>query len=1182
MERSVIRLLIALSGIAVVTYSLVVLAVVAVAPDLRLRMLLVDPHSTSLVKQGVVPSGVRIERLLSPRVDGPAPQPGDILLRIGDVPIQAFSDAARTTLHLGHQPLLPGARIAPGVSPLTQDLPTLVDEDGGPRWVEVMFQRATTGLVEECRIALQPLPWSESLPTFLWFGFELVILGIGLFAFWHRPFDRPTRLFYAMCVVTMGAFVPGFHWWLISGSIALTIPFVICAVLVPVVTLHFFLVYPRPKLPSTGWPRLTMTGLYITPLAVLVWLLVSESAVWWLINEPPSDDRALALVRWLSTVRTAVYAYLGLAALYFVGTLVALVHSMATTRNALERSQVAWILWAGVAATVFIAYTLMLAYWSRVDFALGGARWPMFAASLLFMLAYTVGLLRYKLIHADDLIRRGPLYYSLIWGSSLVTAMVVVAAGVGGGTWVETQPGSQPLLLATVLVVVVLLVLMGRDVLQKRLQRRFLRDRHRLDRAMRRMDSAVGQLADVQSLSQQMLSSCRELLQAQWAAWYMIEDSRDGLRLDAVDGDAAMVPLQWVPTSEFWDQLAVGGCWRLTDDHGVVTRSTDATTLPDLELAQLLEIDGAKAGLLVLGPKLTGGLYGPEELTVLAALSRIAGVALQCARIRQGLQQVHEELRVKVERIAQQKEQILLLQAELSGKLALEPAGEMAPAFQCEAIVGNSPALRQVLATARKVAASETTVLILGESGTGKELLARALHQNSARRNGPMVTVHCAALSPGLLESELFGHVRGAFTGAHADRRGRFELAEGGTLFLDEVGDIPLETQVKLLRVLQERQIEPVGSSTPIAINVRVIAATHRPLDQMIQQGRFREDLFYRLNVVSLTLPPLRDRVTDIYELAKAFLQRVNSQLGKGVVDVSDDALQVLRAYSWPGNIRELDNVIERAVVLADGPAIELIDLPDDVVAAVDQADLSRAPFGSAAEASPVGSAGTSTPAGSVAAAGASSSVAAAVSASSVGSGKSARPIGAGISGVTSGATGLARPPGTRTGSTGLGSLVPQPVAAGLSASAARGTTVVGTVAAAPSESSTGLPAAVPLHDGAEFRRREGVHRAPSPSSPEPSSVLPVRSGAPQPPGFRSALTEQPVGRLPANGLGDVDDQSVDDEEQRLLQALQQAGGNKAKAAQILGLPRSTFFSRLKKLGLLSAASDRRPGHRPR
>jgi len=241
-----------------------------------------------------------------------------------------------------------------------------------------------------------------------------------------------------------------------------------------------------------------------------------------------------------------------------------------------------------------------------------------------------------------------------------------------------------------------------------------------------------------------------------------------------------------------------------------------------------------------------------------------------------------------------------------------------------EEIVGNSDALLELLRRVDQVAPTDSSVLISGETGTGKELIARAIHDRSPRKNRPLVKVNCSAISAGLVESELFGHVKGAFTGAFERRIGRFELADGGTIFLDEVGELPLETQVKLLRVLQEREFEPVGSNRSIRVDVRIIAATNRNLLESIKAGSFRSDFYYRLNVFPLEVPPLRERRSDIFELAMFFLARYSRRVGKKMEGISAAARERLNSYSWPGNIRELQNVIERALILSQGPVLEL------------------------------------------------------------------------------------------------------------------------------------------------------------------------------------------------------------------------------------------------------------------
>jgi DNA-binding NtrC family response regulator len=246
-------------------------------------------------------------------------------------------------------------------------------------------------------------------------------------------------------------------------------------------------------------------------------------------------------------------------------------------------------------------------------------------------------------------------------------------------------------------------------------------------------------------------------------------------------------------------------------------------------------------------------------------------------------------------------------------------------------IIGDSPAMKRVFGLIRQIAETDTSVLISGESGTGKELVAQALHNEGPRRNSPFMAVNCAAVPAQLLESELFGHVRGAFTDAKGDRKGLFEQAQHGTVFLDEIGELPLELQPKLLRVLQERKLRPVGSTREIELDIRIITATNRDLEREVQAGRFRADLYYRLNVVGLDLPPLRNRGMDVLHLAEHFLRTYSARIGRDIRGIQRNAAQKLLDYEWPGNVRELSNYIERAVTLAESSELCVVDLPEKV-----------------------------------------------------------------------------------------------------------------------------------------------------------------------------------------------------------------------------------------------------------
>jgi len=286
----------------------------------------------------------------------------------------------------------------------------------------------------------------------------------------------------------------------------------------------------------------------------------------------------------------------------------------------------------------------------------------------------------------------------------------------------------------------------------------------------------------------------------------------------------------------------------------------------------------------------------------------------------------HKEFQIRVnkalERIRERAELLRLSDENIYLRQELEIQ------FNFGEIVGNSPAMQQVYRTIEKVASTDSSVLIFGESGTGKELVARAIHHASQRQQKPFIRVNCGALAEGVLESELFGHEKGAFTGAVRRKKGRFELAHEGTIFLDEIGDISAAMQLKLLRVVQEKEFERVGSEETITVDVRIIAATNKNLTQEVNNGKFREDLYYRLHILPITLPPLRERKADIPLLITHFLYKISSEIKKTEVTITDTAMKLLLDYHWPGNVRELENILERAAVLCDNNVIGVADLP--------------------------------------------------------------------------------------------------------------------------------------------------------------------------------------------------------------------------------------------------------------
>jgi len=303
-----------------------------------------------------------------------------------------------------------------------------------------------------------------------------------------------------------------------------------------------------------------------------------------------------------------------------------------------------------------------------------------------------------------------------------------------------------------------------------------------------------------------------------------------------------------------------------------------------------------------------------EEMRALLEYHRPFNLDAEFQQLLNELERREKELAAHEEKLKALESHVLYLQEAIKEE------------YNFEEMVGTSPAFRKVIHDIGKVARSDSTVLICGETGTGKELIARAIHARSLRHSRPLITVNCAALPAGLAESELFGHEKGAFTGAHQRKLGRFQLADGGTIFLDEVGELPLETQAKFLRVLQQGEFERVGGSQTIKVDARVLAATNQPLDQLVSEGKFRADLFYRLNVFPISLPPLRERREDIVLLTNYFAQKFRARLKKNISSIDSASLERLQDYAWPGNVRELEHLVERSVLLAEG-GILFIDL---------------------------------------------------------------------------------------------------------------------------------------------------------------------------------------------------------------------------------------------------------------
>ncbi|MBY0524075.1 MAG: sigma 54-interacting transcriptional regulator [Gemmataceae bacterium] len=865
----------------------------------------------------------------------------------GDQPLPRVKDSI---IEMDGQPVLSWPQLLAALSNLRERAPTDTathQRRDGEELVLVKLRRFDDGEVTSVWCLLDRSPLETLVPSVAWFFLKVGLFAVGLLVFWNRPSDRSAAVFFVLSIVTVGAFMGGYHWIRISPHPPLLLVFIVCAVILPAVSLHFYLVFPRPKLFLQRWPRATLLATYGLPVLFLAAMLLGYFQVRTLFQgHADSAD----LKRALDSLLNRIYIYFGVAPVWYLASVVCLLHSFRSAASDIERNQVKWILLGSLAALAPIGYSLYLAIWAPEDFGSGAATWPMFAASACLTLAFAVSITRYRLMQLDQIIGSsmvyvvisflaGLVYYAVVFTGMLVTALLV-------GRRVEWGPSlPQALGVSTTALVLTLVLDLVRNRFKKAMDRRFRRDKVHLDRTLQRMGQALEQLVDPPTLARRLLQASADLLGVVRGSVYLREGNPPLYRLADSLGEpppltelASGCPLvdalqtrpalttrleQWAPLDPSQGQLRfLGGA-----------------------VAQALVHEGHLLALLVLGPK-DSGPYGTEDLNLLAAFAQITALALENAERHHTIEVLNRDLQAKVDKISEQQRRILALQSQLTKQAVLrapssaeEPGngdnGQRTPdngQRSADGIIGSGPLARQLLQQVRKVAASPSAVLLRGESGTGKGLLARALHDQSPRAGKAFVTVHCTALSAGLLESELFGHVKGAFTGAHRDKVGRFELANGGTLFLDEIGDISLEVQTKLLRVLQEKTFERVGSSEPVQVDVRVIAATHQDLEALIEQGRFRGDLFYRLNVISVTVPPLRERREDIAELAAHFLRIYAQRCGVAIAQIDDDALVALKGFSWPGNIRQLENVMERAVVMAEGTTITLAELPTELL----------------------------------------------------------------------------------------------------------------------------------------------------------------------------------------------------------------------------------------------------------
>lgn len=865
---------------------------------------------------------------IDPNFVGPNPEINPEILvgwkvqQLGDEPIESWPQWARVLRELNEMSF-------PEQSDGFKSNRSAFTDEIGQRWIKVQF--AHDGKVASLWCRVSRITHEALLPSVLWIVLETGLFFIGAIIYWKRPRDVGARLFYLQLLVAIGAYMGGYHWARICTQPVLTFTYILCAVLLPAVNLHFFIAFPNPKRFVRARPFTTWSGIYGVPLIFLAMILTGYFAVRWLLHTGGSPEQVNGTLGWL---RDIIFTYFAVAILWYVASIVALVHSYVTARESVERDQLRWILVGSMLALVPFGYTLYLANWHPGELSSGAAIWPMFAASACFTLSFAIGITRYRLLQFDQILGSGLAYVLVSFFAAMIyCALVVIAMLLFGGRGPSLE---QAAWVSGSALVLSISLDVARTRLRKYLDRRYRKDKIQLDQILQKFGEAVEHLVDTPTMARRLLQVTTELYGYPQGAVYLRSESGN-FDLAAALGIGAAPPILSAESPLVAAVKERNTAERLALPPVHPVRRELARTRCDIAVGMTHENE--LRGMLLLA-RAPGQPPTANEGKRLSAFAPMAALALAGAEVRSSVEELNRELQGKVEKISEQQRRIFSLQQQLIAQTRRMPT----PALEGEdrtvetkepaalsSMVGSSPALQHVLDLVPRVSANNSAVLIRGESGTGKELLARALHDLSPRASGPFVKVHCAALAPGILESELFGHVKGAFTGALRDKPGRFEAAHEGTLFLDEIGDISADLQTKLLRVLQEKTFERVGSNEPVRVDVRLVTATHQDLDRLIRDGRFRADLYYRLNVITLNMPALRDRAEDVLELAHHFLRAHAAKCNKKLESIDDDALLALRDYAWPGNVRELENVIERAVVIAQGPMITLADLPNEV-----------------------------------------------------------------------------------------------------------------------------------------------------------------------------------------------------------------------------------------------------------
>ena len=743
----------------VVTYSVVVLWYVATFPDIGVRCLL--PASGDEHLGG----GVEVRQNLWTDI-APGPRTGDRLTMMNGKPIRTFLDYVDQLVSLRSAKIVPGGQLPPGSDPSElATVPPLVEIYGTDsrqapeRLVEVRFQVPLSQhpeLTNRVFLPIEPIDIVDVSLTLFWFVCQLSILAVALAAYWNRPFDRVAQNFCLMCCVSMGAFVAGFHWWIVAGNPLLNVPFIVCAMMLPAMVLNFFLVFPgEPDFVRLRRPWIQ--ALVFGPSVLMTLLLVVVYWSAWCLNGRSDDgdvlnvfQRMAVLVhllfakggealqltalstQLLTLLRSLVHTAIAIGSVYFAATVTLLATSLIRIHSPRERRQALSILLAALIATVPIGYTLYLACFRKVEFALGEAQLPMFVASMLFMAAYAHGMMRHRLMLADDMSEKSRRYVlmSLLVSGGFATCLAIGGVAAHSYSLPLNSTTAQQISLFLILLLAASLSLWVRDRLQAAVDRNFFSEKYQLERTLQQLNRAAGYLADPSGMSEITLKTCQDVIDATSACMY-VRDGAGAFRLIG-SRSAQTAPLvlrgDLVPSADPGEMVVQRVPSARREAMNPVQRLLHELKA---ELLCFLEDEGGLHGLIVVGRRRGGVAYTAEDIAFLHAIGQMSVLALHSSRANQTMARLDAELKVKVERIADQQRQLAMLRAELTN--LQQDAGQTRVAaiesgFDREGVRGNSPELLEVLEQVRKVARSQSTVLVRGESGTGKELLLSLIH----------------------------------------------------------------------------------------------------------------------------------------------------------------------------------------------------------------------------------------------------------------------------------------------------------------------------------------------------------------------------------------------------------------------------------------------------------------------